>query len=369
MKLFQILSIFLVTILPTLGQADEKAAEKYTLFKMEGDHGDKNSNVILSFDKNINWKDVKVEAHGTFLQLKLENTFVPDSGTFVDLSGPFFKKAVSFQSAKNQGAIRVFVNGKAEDLVDLTKAEVLGDKVIISLNHDGLAKGEITSVEKDPATLLKAAEAAPAKDLLQGKLLTASIFCAVMIMALLLLFVLKPFIRKRFVKTKDLRMEEMRTLSIHSLSPKQKLALVQVGSEKILIGLSSDAISYIKTVDEPKAAPQVQRAVKQQTSRPAPVMRRPENNIQEAVQVARRAAEKTQQNKQHSHNTESATQPAREVKLSPAEKLLQKEDRGAKLELSRSRSIVRKEDAEKNFAVHDIKQMIRDKLKQMPQIS
>ena len=50
----------------------------------------------------------------------------------------------------------------------------------------------------------------------------------------------------------DITKDSIKTLATYPISPKQQLKLVEVAGEKILLGVSGDSISYLKTVDEPQ---------------------------------------------------------------------------------------------------------------------
>lgn len=362
--IYRILAIW-IAIAAGHSLAAEKLKGVKTLYKIEGDYGDKHSNVILSFDRKLKTSTLGVSPHGSFIQVDLGEVFIPNSGEFVDLNGPFFKKAVAFQSGKKKGAVRLFVKGKAEDMVELTKVDILNDKVMISVAHSEV---QMAAAEKNlgPAAQLKDPSVPPAKDLLRGKLLTASIFCAAMLGIFLIMYLLRPFLRRRNRQVEgDLAPEQMKTLAAHALAPKQKLVLVQVGDEKLLLGLSNESISYIKTIAPKTKATPVARAAHRPTA-PSRV----ESGLEGVVNVARRAPRIDVTPKKKTHVSPRVRANAdSDQGLTPAEKILAKEQKGAKLELSRTRSVVRKEDADKTNAVQDIKQLIRDRLKKMPNIS
>lgn len=344
---------------------DAKKSEnekKITLFDIEGDSTDKTSNLVLSFNKDLPDSDLKLEAHGSFVQLKLPNTFVPNSGEFIDLKSPYFTKAVVFQSGSQEGTLRVFVKGKAEDYLKASVADILGKKIIVTLDHQTLNSGEHIVALPPKAAISKKAETASIggfDNKLQGKMTAVSIFCGVMLLGLLLLYYIRPYLRKRFKKHQLATGTAMETLAIHALSPKQKLALVQVGDEKILIGLSSDSISYIKTIGE---KPVVQAAM---AVAPAPIQQRSRSQM---VSSARPKP----QVKQNPRSVPAATKKVERESLNPAEKMLRAErensESGVNIQLSKTRALTKTEDASGN-SVEDIKKMIRQKLQQMPQIS
>jgi len=346
----------------------EPKTSKSTLFEIKSEVTEKTTNVLLSFNQDFVDAKLAFEAHGSFLQLKLPSTFVPKSGEFVDLKSPYFTKAVAFQSGSEEGAVRIFVKGKAEDYLKSTVADILGKKVIVTLDHQTLNGGDkVVALPDEKSEEKKDAAALTGfggfDQSLKSKMAGVAIFCTVMLVALVLLFLARPFIRKRFKAKTQRSGTDMETLSIHPISPKQKLTLVKVGGEKILLAVSPESVSYIKTIEEkPSPSPLVQRVVQRQAA-PQPAQR--------TVVTKRKAG-----NKQFNPTDATAAprkQPAQtqaKTRKSPAERVLEEESnsRGVDLQLSGTRAVARKQDAPAT-AVDDIRKIIRQKLKQMPQIS
>ena len=161
----------------------------------------------------------------------------------------------------------------------------------------------------------------------------------------------------------------METISVHSLSPKQKLALVKVGGEKILIGLSQDSISYIKTVDE---RPALRSRMGSPASMAAPVNPQtvPATRVKTAP-VKQTVVSESVKTKQPSKKKSEGLKP--KSKGNVAEKILNRNaeegsEEGVQLQLSQNRTLAKQSDVGQS-SVDDIKKLIRQKLKQMPQIS
>ena len=250
------------------------------------------------------WKELQIEDHGTFLQVKLPLTAIPNSGEFLDGNGPFLKKIATFQIGNDDGALRLFINQDAAKAKLATTAELIGERVIITIDHKKLeqliqpgpkekpvtvASAEVTTVlpapapatvatktaEQPAATVespLEASKAAmsvstakavtgaeaeaigPGEDKLdlKGKLVTATLFCGAMLVMLVAAHVWKKKRRmagKTFKGSTAMEPAPMRILSNLSLSSRQKLALVQVGSQQILLGVSQDNISFLTNVE------------------------------------------------------------------------------------------------------------------------
>lgn len=237
------------------------------------------------------WKDLVIEDHGTFLQIKLPATAIPNSGEFLDGNGPFLKKIATFQVGNEDGALRFFINQDASKAKLATTAELLGERVVITIDHKKLEQLIQPVVKEQPlktepviATAPKL-DAAPAEQQvtaaaqsaakvetpaagplvgsndsldLKGKLVTAAIFCAAMLAMLIGAHFLKNRRRKSgkaFKGSPVIEPAAMKILSNINLSARQKLALVQVGSQQILIGVSPDNITFLTNVESTKPKP------------------------------------------------------------------------------------------------------------------
>jgi flagellar biogenesis protein FliO len=234
--------------------------------------------VTARLNKIPDWKEVPLEEHGTFLQIKLPQTQIPASGEFIDGNGPFLRKLATFQLPDEDGALRLFVNQDAGKAKLATTAELLGDRLIITIDHKKLeqliapqtAKQETaadiiakTSVEKNapaPSDLINTAPKAEtqASSEISGmpnlapQLMKVAAFCAVMFLGL----IAAHWARARRIKKSRGSFDRpgpepvsLKVLSSVNIGPKQKLTLVQVGDQQILIGVSADAINMITTVE------------------------------------------------------------------------------------------------------------------------
>lgn len=261
------------------------------------------------------WKELQIEDHGTFLQIKLPFTAIPNSGEFLDGNGPFLKKIATFQIGNDDGALRLFINQDAAKAKLATTAELIGERVIITIDHKKLeqliqpaakekvalpASTETTvalpapapatttgktgdhtlAATESPIEASKAAGAtntakviagaeaeasAPAEDRLdlKGKLVTATLFCAAMLVMLVSAQIWKKKRRmsgKTFKGAAPMEPAAMRILSNLSLSSRQKLALVQVGHQQILLGVSQDNISFLTNVESGMNKPKSNQA-------------------------------------------------------------------------------------------------------------
>ena len=240
------------------------------------------------------WKDLSLEDHGTFLQIKFPATVIPNSGEFLDGNGPYLKKIATFQLSGDDGAIRLFINQDAAKAKLATTAELLGERVVITIDHkkleqliqpsrediksvsttaDGIIQKTVVkndqpepsaivskSVDEKGSSKVSVAEERPGAEVaalnLKDKLVAAAGFCAAMFV--LLLFAhwwrLKRNRKGSFKESNRMDPAAMRILGHLNISSKQRLSLVQVGHQQILIGVSPEQISFLTKV-EPEPRP------------------------------------------------------------------------------------------------------------------
>jgi flagellar protein FliO/FliZ len=234
--------------------------------------------VTARLNRSPQWKDVEIEEHGTFLQIKLPQTLIPASGEFLDGNGPFLRKLASFQVGSDDGALRLFINQDASKAKLATSAELLGDRIVVTIDHKKLEQlispaqkinpseaVPVTSDRADTPEVVTAAQSvstpAQAKintnvtenSQLYAQLTKGAGICALLFICLLTV----QFIKSRRGRAKNqsknspqIEPVTMRVLSSISLGQKQKLTLVQVGNQQILLGLTPDNISLLKNIDD-----------------------------------------------------------------------------------------------------------------------
>jgi flagellar protein FliO/FliZ len=245
--------------------------------------------VTARLNRSPQWKDVEIEEHGTFLQIKLPQTLIPASGEFLDGNGPFLRKLASFQVGSDDGAIRLFINQDASKAKLATSAELLGDRIVVTIDHKKLEQlispaqkvnpseaVPVTSDRADTPEVVTAAQSvstpAQAKintnvtenSQLYAQLTKGAGICALLFICLLTV----QFIKSRRGRAKNqsknspqIEPVTMRVLSSISLGQKQKLTLVQVGNQQILLGLTPDNISLLKNIDDTNSQTRFARAL------------------------------------------------------------------------------------------------------------
>lgn len=246
--------------------------------------------VTARLNRSPDWKNLELEEHGTFLQVKLPNTHVPASGEFLDGSGPFLRKLASFQTGVDDGALRLFINQDAAKAKLASSAELLGDRIVITIDHKKLEQlissndSKIAPAAAQPAvsnnaqataaspiaaqsnastTEAKRSTELPSQNL-YTQLTKGAAVCAILFIALLC----AQFLRARKIrrggiaKNGDyLEPATMRVLSTIPIGQKQKLTLVQVGGQQLLLGVTSESINLLTQIDSRPSVAQFSKAL------------------------------------------------------------------------------------------------------------
>jgi flagellar protein FliO/FliZ len=255
---------------------------------IDAESDQKSSIITVRYDSKPGFPKPKVEAMGSFIQVTLPNTMVPKPGQFVEAKSPYIRKFAAFQLDEQTAGLRLFVTKEAAHLVGAVTTDILENRVVIMLDHveaekqllanfDGVPvtggptaeevvqKTEVRSDIPDPAKTQVVAKEAPAKaqataapaaaaapswsDGLQEKLVMVTIFMAVM---LALMIGMKSW-RRVMTKMPGAPVQDysLKTLATHAVGPKQKLTVVQVGQEQILLGVSPDNINFLTSLKNP----------------------------------------------------------------------------------------------------------------------
>ncbi|MFY7929719.1 MAG: FliO/MopB family protein, partial [Oligoflexus sp.] len=291
---------------------------------IDGESDAKSSMITVRYDTKPGFEKPRVEAHGSFLQVILPNTLVPQPGRFIEANSPYIRKYAAFQLDEQTAGIRLFVTKEAAHLLSAVNTDVLENRVVILLDHalaeksleahfDGVPvqggptpeeivdRTEIRRDIPDPAQLPAATvqkqsaetTAAPRTQEpvsskedwtanMEQKMVLVTMFLAVM---LLLLIGIKSWRRVASKKWPLAPTEDfsLKTLASHSIGPKQKLTVVQVGQEQILIGVSPDSINFLTSLHKPTPAPQVSVEGMLHKSLQSPLPKRPQNRLVDEV--------------------------------------------------------------------------------------
>lgn len=250
-----------------------------TLGVVDVESDGKLSAVNIRFEAKPSWTEPQVlEDHGTFLQIQLPNTIVPEPGKFFDGAGPIVKKIAVFQLTPTTAGVRMFVDKDAARVRQAAAAELLDKRVVVTIDHDKLdtlnaaaagteiptalqkpelsAEQVIAQVKVDhgidaPAGAIKG-QGTPAFKIggldLRSKLIQVALFSGAMLLLMGFAFMMKPFMKRRRAKIGGEAVIDMRMLASLALAPRQKLSVIQVGDEKILIGITPENVSFISVI-------------------------------------------------------------------------------------------------------------------------
>ena len=161
---------------------------------------------------------------------------------------------------------------KAEPLVEKNATEATGVLPAALVDSKDIASSK--DAAKPSAAVAEAVEEAKPRwaDGIESKLVAATVFVALM---LVLLIALKSW---RKVATKVLPPGadfSLKTLATHALGPKQRISVIQVGQEQILLGISPDGINFLTTLKsgasaDPQPRLQLDPSMYQKTLSPTP---------------------------------------------------------------------------------------------------
>ena len=257
----------------------------------------------IKVDKETKNKSLQLTDHGSFLQLDLQDTLVPKPGDFIEGAGPYVSKVGVFQVKPTVASIRIFVKNTAGILKKATSVEVLKDIIIISIDHKKAAellsgdpriaasnKKQIeevvaqTKVDRSipaPASQVTESDSAlsflniSSDSMFKKSLVKVSVYLAALLAVLLITVMAKPYLRKKHQTSGSNASQALETLATHSITSKQKLQLIRIGSQKILIGVTPENIQFLTninpepptpTIQNPKVAPA--RQIKPKKARP-----------------------------------------------------------------------------------------------------
>ena len=252
-----------IILLATLFSNTLLASSMTTLKKVSGDHDRSSSIVTLTFDGRVDEKNTKIEAHSTFLDITLKGVMVAKSGSFVDLKGPYLTKAVMIQSDANTSSLRVFVTESADEIRKAVALDNLNDRILLTVDYGILAKnGFVRHLPKTTDTKAKDGldrkvadsyatkvepSSGPSNPITDRRLTIATVFSIAMLSLMGVVYFFKLKIRGRRLTSGGSK-SIMRTLGTYALAPKQNLQLIEIGSEKILLGVTPDNISFLTKI-------------------------------------------------------------------------------------------------------------------------
>lgn len=266
------------------------APKLVTIGEIDGESDAKMTIVNVRLDKApVGQSSFEVQDHGSFLQLNLKDAIVPEPGKFFDGSNPYLPKIAVFQVGANEAGIRFFASKNTAKIKQALSAEALGNRIMLTIDNAKLEAllaetpanvelvgppGELatnktptadaiiaqTQVSKDipePAALFKGDAKANADAKLasggldlRSKLISVTIFCGALFGLLGLTWIAKPYLRRK-AAAKGLVQDAgitMKSLASLPMGARQKIQLVQVGNQQILLGVGPDNVTFLTTI-------------------------------------------------------------------------------------------------------------------------
>jgi flagellar protein FliO/FliZ len=307
--------VFITSMLLASSSYASQTSNKLPLIKnqlvlgaVDGETFDQMTIINIRFNEKPEWATIpKVEDHGMFLQITLPNTLVTEPGKFFDGAPPHFPKIAIIQSTPQDAAVRIFTVQPAGTVRDSSKTEILGNRLIMSLDHKKLetllgstgggSDVQLVGPPVPPATSSASAEsiidstkirtdiAAPSLVLkkeaktsgltgggtelgLGDKLTKVALFSGFMFFILICAWVAKPFLKKKkkLLDKDNNPILSFETVATMPLNPRQKLMVIQVGNDRILLGVGADSINFLTNLStngtqQPQIASQASKVV------------------------------------------------------------------------------------------------------------
>lgn len=298
MNLFIKISIFCLVAASAVGNSAPAIPEQtktlpvmttsLILGEVDGETFDQMTVINIRFNEKPAWSQLpRIEDHGMFLQISLPDTTVNEPGKFFNGAIPHLPKIAIIQSTYKDAAIRIFTNQPANFVREASTTEILGNRLIMTLDHKKLeslvgastvasntdsalvgppepsAKSKMSADSVIAATTLRSDLAAPSLVLkkegasnisgsgldldLRGKLTKVAIFSGVLFLLLIVSWLVKPYLRRKKSAVKNglpapLAFETIATMA---LNPRQKLMVVQIGNDRVLLGVGADSINFL----------------------------------------------------------------------------------------------------------------------------
>ncbi|MGE0171783.1 MAG: flagellar biosynthetic protein FliO [Oligoflexales bacterium] len=271
-----LMSCLLLAYSPVFAK-EETGAKKVapTILKaLEVENVDSNTVVNLKFDQKIKQEKPSLEDHGSFIQMILSDVTVLESGKFYESTSPYINKVAVVQGTENRALIRIFLARDAAALLPSFKVDVLEDRLLVFLDHKSLEarniKDHLKTEAKDQASEIVASTPVkndipdpakltfgkPVDNRYSDKMVLVAGFLVVLLLLAGASFILRNFFRKLSGKNASYDVPKFKTLATYAIAPKQRLAVVEIGGQQILLGISQQNISYLTTISD-KAPRQV----------------------------------------------------------------------------------------------------------------
>lgn len=274
-------AIYFVFSYHCLFATEEKISENenknkiFIIRNIDGDSSDKLSVITIRLNHMISGEIPKITSHDGFLQFILRNTIIKNPGEFVELKGPILKKIVAVQADEKDTLIRIFTKKNSFEVMEASEIDFLNKRIVFSVDHNRF----YSHVDKDNSKFINTDKDFSKEDVINNNSLKSDMpsdidkmesnnnlssdhssfreylenlawmFFGLILTGLAMLSLRRVFRNRKLMKYSSVSVP-MRTLNDLVLAPRQKLSLVQVGAEQLLLSVSPDGISLISHMDE-----------------------------------------------------------------------------------------------------------------------
>jgi flagellar protein FliO/FliZ len=116
--------------------ASTSGGSMMTIGGIDGESDDAMSLINIRFVRKPSWTKLnEVQEHGSFLQIVLPNTIVPNPGEFYEGNSPYIQKIAAFQLTPNSAGVRLFTTENAAKTKQAANVELLGKRLVFTIDH------------------------------------------------------------------------------------------------------------------------------------------------------------------------------------------------------------------------------------------
>ncbi len=243
---------------------DESNKQYYILGKSDIEASNKLTMINVRLDKKPQGQNFTMENHDSFIQIRFPNTITPTPGNFIDSTSPYIKKMTFYQVTDTDSMARIFTTVEAKHVISSSEIDVLDNRVVLTLNHSLLRpKLEVLSSNLESpktstktmgpqSTLASISQDKSTNSILNTPLEKGAAVSMTFILLLLLYLTLKRVVKNRRIYSENKEEIELKTLGHLNLSQKQRVSLLQIGTEKILISVTPENINLLMKYEDRK---------------------------------------------------------------------------------------------------------------------
>lgn len=252
------------------------------------------------------WHEVEVQSRGGFLEFKLPNIVAVDAGGFYDIDSPYVLKLMPVQVTADFTSLRMFVQESGHVVQAATTTEVAGKQIFITIDHRQLEKNLVTATASrvdgiaDTPVQSTGTFTEKMQQIGIGLLIVAGL-----IMILFWLWRVAVFLSQKRKEDKDVL--PLQTICQLHLTRGQKLCLVEVYGQKMLLAVSSDRTEVLLHSTRNSAHSPLAEGVTGNKISPPPVS--PQRNGDVCLNQHSLSAQKSMQRNQHFNRETLTTHP------------------------------------------------------------